>query len=174
MKNVTRLWSIAAVTVLLACGSIALGDDEDAMAKAPAVVQATAKTILGKNKLAGFDPETENGKTVYEVSIEITGGGDCSVVINDAGTIIEREVEIDKSMVPSDVMDAATKAHPDGAVGETAIVNADGKLFYEIETKVGKDNHEVKIDAVGTVISDSIAAPEAKDAAEKPEADEKK
>lgn len=173
MKN-AKLWSVVAVAAVLACGSIALGDDEDAMAKAPAPVQAAAKAILGKNKLAGFDPETENGKTVYEVSIEIAGGGDCTVVIASDGSIIEREVEIDKSMVPPDVMAAATKAHADGVIGETAIVNADGKLFYEIETKVAKDNHEVKIDATGKVLSDTVAAPEAKDAAEKPEADEKK
>ena len=169
MRAYQKIAGVLALGVVVAAGVRAWGDDEDALAKAPAAVQATVKAVVGQNKLAGFDPEQEGGKTVYEVSYELKGGGDYTIVVSGTGEVLEREVEVDPSIIPPEVIDAAKSAHPDGKIGEYAIVNAGGKLFYEIETKVGNDLHEVKISAKGKVTSDTVAPPEAPATAEKPE-----
>ena len=169
-------WKFAAmaVAVLGVGASVAVwADDEDHLAKTPAAVQATVKSIVGQNKLAGCDPEQENGKTVYEISYELKGGGDYTVVVAEDGSVLEREVEVDPSIVPADVIAAAKTAHPDGTFGEDSIVNSQGKLLYEIETKVGKDTHEVKLSAEAKVLSDTVAPPETPSADEKPEPGEK-
>jgi uncharacterized membrane protein YkoI len=171
-----RFPKIAAATAIVAFAvstSWLKADDEDALAKAPVAVQSVVKSLLGSNKLAGFDPETTDGKTTYEVSIEIKGS-DYGAVVSDTGTILEREVDVDLSMVPPEVLDAAKNAHADGKISEASIVSAEGKLFYSLDVKVAKDTHEMKVSATGNVLEDKIEPPEANHGDEKPEADEKK
>lgn len=140
-----------------------MADDEDAIAKAPAAVQATVKKVLGDKKCEGFDQEDADGKPAYEVSYKVDGV-DHSTLITEAGDVISEETDVDLDKVPAAVMDAAKKSHADGKIGEAAIVTEAGKTCYELDVKVGTDTHEIKISNDGKVISDSI---------EKPEADEK-
>ena len=81
------------------------------------------KQVVGDNKLEGCDTEQLNGKTVYEVDYKVKGG-DYSISVTPAGEIVEREVEVDLSIVPPSVLDAAKTAHADGKVGEASIVTA--------------------------------------------------
>jgi uncharacterized membrane protein YkoI len=162
------------IALVLAYGSTVRADeDADRLAKAPAPVRATAKKVMGKYKLEGFDKETEEGKTVYELNYSVNGG-DYAAVIGEDGAILEQEVEVDPSVVPDSITEAAKKAQPTGKIAETAIVNAGGKLFYEFESKVGKDTHEIKISADGSVIADTVAAPEADAADKEKESDKEK
>jgi len=171
MSAYRKYVGVAAMGLLLAASGRAWADDEAALAKAPAAVQAAAKKIVGDNKLAGFDTETADGKKVYEVSLETKGGGDYSVTLNEAGDVVEREVEVDAAIVPPDVLDAAQQTHADGKITESSIVTADGKMFYEFDLKVGKDVHEVRVNAKGNVLTDTVPPPEAD---EKDEGGEKK
>ena len=167
--KLSRTYSTAlTLGIILACSSLALGDDEDALAKAPPAVQAAVKAAIGSHKLAGFDPETDGGKIFYEVSYETTGGGDYTLLFDNTGAVTQREVEVDVSIIPPEIAAVAKTAHPDGDPKEYSIINAGGKLFYEIETKVGNDLHEVKISGSGKMISDTVAAPEAPKPATKP------
>ena len=86
--------------------------------------------------------------------------------IDASGNIFTREVEVDLSIIPPAVIDTAQKAHSDGKIGEGSIVSAGGKMYYELDVKVAKDEHEMQIGADGTVIGDSIEAPEAPEAPE--------
>lgn len=52
-------------------------------------------------------------------------------------------------------------------IGESSIITRGDKMFYELEMHVGKDEHDVEISPTGTVLSDTLAKPEAPDPAEK-------
>jgi uncharacterized membrane protein YkoI len=147
-------------------------DDEDAMAKAPAAVQATAKKVLGDKKCEGFDKEDADGKPAYEVSYKVDGV-DHSTLIAENGDVISEETDVDLAKVPAAVIEAAKTSHADGKIDEAAIVTEDGKSCYELDVIVGKDTHEIKISNDGKVISDSIEKPEA-DENDKADKDEKK
>jgi uncharacterized membrane protein YkoI len=151
-------WIVAGL--ILACGCWAIADENtDALAKAPKAVRTTVKKVVGKHSLEGFDKEIEDGKTVYEANYKV-GETDYAVVVSEDGEIIEQEVEVDISVIPAAVLTAAKKAQPEGKIAEASIVAADGKLFYEIEVAVGKDVHEIKINANGKVTADVVAKPE--------------
>ena len=169
MKN----WKISAgvgSALILAGGAFIWADgDADTLRSAPAPVQSAVIQLAGTNKIHEFEVENEGGKTVYSVEYKVKDQS-YEADIDASGQIVSREVEIDLSIIPPAVIDAVKKAHADGKLDEATIVAADGKLYYEIDSKVGKDTHELHVGADGTVISDSIEAPEPD---EKAGADEK-
>ena len=150
-----------------------MADDEDAIAKAPAAVQTTVKKVLGDKKCEGFDKEDADGKPAYEVSYKVDGV-DHSTLIAETGDIISEETDVDLAKVPAPVLDAAKKAQADGKIDEAAIVSEGGKTYYELDVKVGKDTHEIKIGTNGKVISDSVEKPEAGEKDKGDKDDEKK
>lgn len=147
-------------------------DDEDHLAKAPAVVQATVKKILGEGKLEGFDTEDYKGKPAYDVDMSIKGTSYAMLIAED-GQVIQREVEVNIAMVPQAVIDAGMKAHPEAKIHEASIITRGEEMFYELEMFMGKVEHDVEITAGGKVLTDTVAKAEAKEAAEKDEKDEK-
>jgi len=150
---------------LVVCVASVWGDeDSDKLRAAPPAVQAAVIQLAGTNKIEEFDSEAEGGKTVYDLGFSVKGVN-YEADIDPSGKILMREVEVDLSIVPPAVMDAAKKAHADGKVGEASIVTSGDKMFYELDAKVGKDSHEIQISAGGDVIADAIEAPEAPEAA---------
>jgi uncharacterized membrane protein YkoI len=153
--------------LVLAGGTFIWADaNADALRSAPAAVQSAVTQLAGTNKIHEFGLETEGGKTAYDLEYQVKGES-YEADIDPSGQILSREVEVDLSIIPPAVLDAAKKAHADGKLDEASIVAADGKLFYEIDVKVGNDSHELHIAVDGTVMADSIEAPEAQ---EKPDA----
>jgi uncharacterized membrane protein YkoI len=174
MQKNWKILSLALASIVLASGVRAMADDEDKLAKAPAVVQDVVKKVLGdKGKLEGFETTEENGKPAFDIDLSI-GGTSYAMIITAAGEVIQREVEITTAMVPPAVLDAAAKAHADGKASEISIITHGSDMYYEVEMKVGKDEHDINITPDGKVLADTIAKPEAPDAGEKPEKDEKK
>ncbi len=147
-------------------------ENSDAVKKAPDAVQATVKTLVGDHKIAEFSTETADGKTIYDLEYKIKGVS-YAADIDPTGNIVEREVDVDLSVVPPAVLEAAKKAHADGKIGESSIITAGDQMFYGIDVKVGKDTHEMEIGAGGNVIKDAIEAPEAPETPKAPKAAEK-
>jgi uncharacterized membrane protein YkoI len=137
--------------------------DSAALRSAPPAVQSAVLQLAGMNKINEFDSETENGKTVYDLEYAVKGGT-YEADIDPSGQILTREVDVDASIVPPAVIAAAKAAHDGAKIGEASIVAAGDQLFYELDVKAGKDTHEMRIGAGGSVIADSIEAPEAPDA----------
>jgi uncharacterized membrane protein YkoI len=160
---------IGAALVVGTLSTLCAGEAADKLRAAPSAVQLSVIQLVGTNKISDFDTEADGGKTVYDLEYTIKGG-DYEADIDPSGKILTREVEVDLSIVPPAVTDAAKKAHGDGKLSEASIVAADGKLYYELDVQVGKDEHEMQIGADGAVIGDSVEAPEAP---ETPEAGEK-
>jgi uncharacterized membrane protein YkoI len=144
---------------ILAVAGCASNSEKEDMASAPAAVQATAKRVLGDRKSEGFDKEDYEGKPAYELTYKVDGV-DHSALIAENGELLEEEVDVDLSKVPTPVTSAAMKAHADGKVKEAAIVTASGKQFYELDVIVGKDTHEMKFNTDGSIVSDSVEKPE--------------
>jgi uncharacterized membrane protein YkoI len=169
-RSMKAVGIVAAVIFAGAMCGCAAHEDEDAisLSDTPAAVQATAKSVAGDNKIGDVGKEDEDGKVAYEVEYNV-GSVEHAVVISAAGDIVQQSQDVDWAVVPGPVTDAAKKAHADGKLGEAELITASGKSYYEVETTVGSDLHEMKINADGSVISDKIANPE-KD--EKPEAGE--
>jgi uncharacterized membrane protein YkoI len=173
--KVSKFALVCAVTAIAGAAAWSFADDEDAIAKAPAAVQATVKKVLGDKKCEGFDKEDASGKTAYEVNYKVDGV-DHATLIAENGDILEEETDVDLAKVPAAVTGAAAKAHADGKVTEAAIVTTGGNQVYELDVKVGNDTHEMKINADGSVVSDAVEKPEAdeKDADKKDERGEEK
>jgi uncharacterized membrane protein YkoI len=158
----------AAIFAAAIWGCAAHEEDEMSLSDTPPAVQATAKSIVGDNKLGDIGKEDEDGKVAYEVEYNV-GPVEHAVLISASGEVIQQSQDVEWPAVPAPVTDAAKKAHADGKLGEAELVTASGESYYKVETTVGSDEHKMKINADGTVISDAIAKPE-KD--EKPEAGE--
>jgi uncharacterized membrane protein YkoI len=131
------------------------GKGAAALAKAPQAVQDAVKQVVGKHKISECDSEQDNGKTVYEVDYKVHGT-EYSVSVSEAGEVIEHEVTVDPSAVPPAVLDAATKTHPTGKVGEIDITSAGGKLFYEFDIKAPDNKYEMQVAADGSVLADAV------------------
>ena len=157
----TQLIFVAIVLVGSTCGAyFAMADAEsDPLAKAPAPVQTAARKLIGQNKLVRITKETYYFKTIYDVELTINGMH-YDADMDSSGNILAREVDIDASMVPPAVLNAAKKAHPKGTIGETEIVTQGDKMFYGVGVKVGSETRAMEINADGTVTDDSIATAE--------------
>jgi len=175
-RYIMKMWkksACLAAAAALAVGAWALGDEgSQKLRSAPPAVQVAVIQLAGTNKIHDFDVETEGGNTVYDLEYNVKGIS-YEADIDPSGQILSREVEVDLSIIPPAVIDAAKKTHADGKIGEGSIVAAGDKLFYELDVKVGKDSHEMHIAADGSVIADTIEAPEAPEADEAGEKGEK-
>jgi len=174
MKTWMKITGCAGAALVLAVALPSWGDEDasKALKAAPPAVQVAVVQLVGTNKINDFDSEVYAGKTVYDVEFAVKGAS-YEADIDASGNILTREVEVDLAIIPPAVIDAAKKAHADGKVGEGSIVTAGDKMYYEMDVKVGKDEHEMQIGADGAVIGDAIEAPEAPEApepGEKPEA----
>ncbi len=137
----------------LGVGVFAIADEDIPVEKAPPGVQATVKRVVGKDKLDHLDRDMENGKMVYEVDVNAKNGS-FSVHMSDTGEVQGISLDIPMGAIPEPVMNAAKHAHPGVAITEPEIRSEKGQLFYKVELKVGKEKHELQIDAAGKIISD--------------------
>jgi len=145
------------VSLSLFAGSLALAGakDDAALAKAPAAVQAAAKKALADKKLDEFGVVSVGGKVEYEVGYKV-GNVDHAYVFAPSGELIQEEEDVDAAKLPAAVLEAVKKAQPDGKIAEAALATANGKSFYDIDVKVGKDIHVLQISKKGKLKSDEI------------------
>lgn len=101
-------------------------------------VPASAKTTLKSNYPAatGLKWEKENGN--FEVEFEVGETG-YSVVFDNAGNILETEIEINSDALPVKAIEYVLKNYAAQKIKEAAkITDAKGTVTYEAEIK-GKD-----------------------------------
>jgi len=146
-----------AALMSVAAGSLARAGakDDAALAKAPAAVQAAARKALGDKKLDEFGKENVGGKILYEIGYKV-GSIDHAYILSEAGELVQEEEDVEVAKLPTAVTDAVKKAQPDGKIDEAAMATAGTKHFYEIDVKVGKDTHALKISRKGKLIADEI------------------
>jgi uncharacterized membrane protein YkoI len=161
MKNQLKFAGYSAAAILATTTALWAEEYSDALRSAPAPVQSAVVQLTGGAEIHEFGMETENGKSIYELEYKIKGIKYGADIDPTSGQVLTREVEVDASNISPAAIAAATKAHADGKLHEATIVNAGDKLYYEIEIKTAKEEHELQIDAAGNILADTVEAPEA-------------
>ena len=174
MKSSRKSLASLGLAITLVMGGIAWAGakDDAALAKAPAVEQAAAKKALGEKKLEEFGKENVGGKVIYEVGFKV-GKVDHAYILSETGELIQEEADVEVSSLPAAVVATVKKAQPEGKIDEAALATAGEKKFYEVDVKVGKVTHAIKVQLDGTLIADEIekeAGDEEKEEKGKPEA----
>jgi uncharacterized membrane protein YkoI len=134
---------IAAFAVLAAEKKIKLED-------LPAAVQSAIREQTKNATLLGLSTEKEKGKTMYEVEMKLNGKGR-DLLLNQAGSVVETEDEIDMDMVPAPAKNAIQKRAAGSTVAKIEKVTAGSTVSYEatIRTAAGK-TVEYAVNADGT------------------------
>lgn len=101
-------------------------------------------------QVLGYDKETENGTTTYEV--ECISGDRKDIQFDKDGTIIEIEEEMNVSDLPEKVVISLNNTYntPDILKAEKVIKNSD--TLYEVVIKYKKKKHEIRLDKEGTIV----------------------
>lgn len=99
----------------------------------PSVVLNTFK----QNFPDAMDVEWEKKWNMYEVEFEI-GNADHEVWIDNSGKIIKHIQDYSFAALPQPVRDAITKDYSQYKLEDVDMIEADGKVTYEVEFESGK------------------------------------
>lgn len=115
----------------------------------PAVQAAIQEQTKG---LQEFDvsEEGKNGKILYEVESK-TNGMEKSVLIDDAGAIVEAEEEIDPDKLPDAARQAVERTAGGGTIKKVESVTKDGTTEYEVEVKSAGKKSTYLVKGDGTI-----------------------
>ena len=116
----------------------------------PPAVRAAVNEQTRNATLVGLSTENEKGKTVYEVETKV-GGKRRDLVLDQTGTVVQTEEEIDMATVPASANSAIRKRAAGGRISMAEKVTAGTAIRYEavIRSKAGK-TAEYAVNADGT------------------------
>ncbi len=156
MRKYVPILSSVAIALVTA---VAMGEEaKDVkfdLSDAPPAVQSAIKKAVGTGTLEEVEKETEGGKTVFDAAFKV-GAVEHSVKVSEAGAVLEEETSVDAKDLPAAVTKAIEGKYPTGKIEDASLIEADGKRSFEVDVEVGKDDHEIKIDATGKIIEDKI------------------
>jgi uncharacterized membrane protein YkoI len=116
----------------------------------PKAVQDGLAAVLGGAAPDELTRELEGGVTVYEAEYELNGS-EYSVEVSENGDVLESEVEIAPSSLPSAILERLAQSAPDAEIEEVELVTVS---FYEVELTSQGKTHEVKMLANGQRLDD--------------------
>jgi Putative beta-lactamase-inhibitor-like, PepSY-like len=134
-----RIWTTAMALVALSfMAFIARADDEEKISikNLPSAVKKAIKKKFPKAEIEKAGKEVEDGKTTYEVELEIDDRP-VSVVFKADGTILEIEREIPLEKLPAPVKKALAAKYPGAKIEKVEVITKgqDGPPVYEIAIK---------------------------------------
>ena len=142
--NSTRL--ITALFLATALAGLAIAHEEKIqLTDAPAAVQQAIKAELGSNPAEKITREKEDGRMEYEVEYK-KDGRDASIKLDEAGKIIEKEINVDPASLPAPVIAALKTHYPTAKILEAEKAEPGA---YEIKIQVGPDKHKIELNADG-------------------------
>jgi uncharacterized membrane protein YkoI len=153
MRN-KRLGSFLGVaTLALLLGSAVRADEEKvALAKVPGPILAAVKKQFPGAKLVAAGKEKEDGKTVYEVSLQYKGHN-YDVTATPEGKVVEVEKEITAGDLPKAVKGALDARYPKATLKKVEEITKDDKVAYEVLlVSAEKKTIEIKLDSRGKVL----------------------
>jgi len=155
-----RLWIRIATLGLvgLATAGGARADEEKiALDKVPTAVMNAVKKKFPAAKIEEAAKEVEDGKTTYEISIELNDR-DITVSLKDDGTILEIEKEIAVKDLPSAVTGAIAAKCPGATLKNAEEVTEGEKVTYEVVVvPASKKARAVALDRAGKILEDDEA-----------------
>jgi Putative beta-lactamase-inhibitor-like, PepSY-like len=118
---------------LAMAGAATAGEEKIPVKELPRAVLRAVEAKFPKAEIEGAAKEEEDGKTVYEVSLEVADRG-VDVALTPDGTILEVEKEIPVDELPAAVKKALAKKYPKAKVAKAeAITKGEGGATeYEV------------------------------------------
>lgn len=160
MRRRISTFAAGAALALLALVAVAQGKEEKVpLGKAPKAVLEAVKARFAGAEIIGAEKETEEGKTVYEVSVRLKGHH-IDVSLTPEGEIVLFEREIDDGDLPKAVARALEDRYPRSAhkvVEEIVKVEKkEEKLaYYEVKlSTAGKKSIEVQVTPEGKIVKE--------------------
>ena len=154
MRNIMRIASAVAATVLVSAGAVARGADEKLpLDKLPGVVSRAVQAKFPKAEMQAAEKEVEGGKTTYEVTIRLDGVK-IDVDVTAAGVVTGYEKAVKLADLPKPVAEAVAAKYPQGKPESAEVVykvagGKDAIAYYEVMVSAGGKTMEVEILANG-------------------------
>src|SRR6266480_1118590 len=136
MRQVVSFLLAVALIGLVSAGRLAADEEKFPLDKLPKAVTEAVKKRFPKGEMTEAAKESENGKTVYEVTVK-DGGTKIDVTLTPDGTITMLEKEVAAKDLPKEVTEAVEKKYPKATykLAEEVIKVEDGKeklSYYEV------------------------------------------
>lgn len=138
-----RHWGIASMKLLYVVTLVGLtalaAEKKIKLEDLPPAVQTAVKEQTKNATLVGLSAEKQKGKTVYEVETKI-GGRSRDLLLDQTGSVIETEEEVDMESIPAPARSAIQKRTAGGTISKVEKVTVGAAISYEavIRTKSGK------------------------------------
>ena len=115
----------------------------------PSAVQKTVTEVSKGASIKGLSKETEKGKTVYEVELNVDGHSK-DISMDSTGQVIEVEEEVQFSSIPEAVQEGIKQSVGTAHMSMVESVTKGGVLrYYEVHVKKGGKNSEIYIGTDG-------------------------
>lgn len=148
-----RLCVVLLPWLLLASATLAEDAEKPVKFKdLPAAVQKTATEQSKGATVTGYNSETENGKTYYEVETK-QNGKSRDVLIDATGVVSEVEQQVDLATLPAGVRTGLQKQAAGAPISKVESVTKGAKIGYEAIIRKNGKNSEIKVDSDGNPVS---------------------
>jgi uncharacterized membrane protein YkoI len=142
-----------AFALLPANGPVRAEEQEVPLDQVPKAVIEAIKAKFPGATLSEAETETEDGKTIYEVTLNYKGQ-EYTVSATAEGKITEIERELAIKDLPKAVIDAIKKKYPNANMEEAEEVTAGDKITYEVIVEVSKKELAVTLDGNGKILKE--------------------
>jgi len=135
-----------AVTAGFLLATSALGQEKKLKySDLPAAVAKTATEESKGATVRGYSQETENGQTVYEVAMTVSGHSK-EVQIDASGTVLEVEEQVDLEKLPAKVKAALlAKAGAGKIVKVESLTKKQELVAYEAQVSASEKKSEIQV-----------------------------
>ncbi len=123
----TRTAGLLATLIAATAHVAALAETHVPCNTLPAAVLRQAKIEAGDATIRGCVKDKENGKLTYEVET-LKDGKSRDILLDDSGSVLELEQQVEVSSLPPAVSDAIAKAANGGKVGKVESVTRGGAI----------------------------------------------
>lgn len=150
MRNLqTAFFRIACLAIFLTAPGLSAQEKKIQRSDLPPAVEKTVVEQAQGAKIRGFNQETENGATFYEVELTVDGHSK-DVLMDKDGKVVEVEEQVAIPELPSAVRDGLqTKAGKGKLTKVESIRKHDQLVAYEAQVLTGAKRSEVQVGPEG-------------------------
>ena len=145
--NILRRIIIGAVAALFVAGVASAQEKEKKIKRSdlPAAVEKSVGEVSKGATIKGFNQETENGKTAYEVEMTVNGHSK-DVLMDASGNVLEIEEEVALDSLSAEVKAGLTAKAARGKIGKVESLTKGGKLVaYEAHVQTAGKKSEIQV-----------------------------
>ncbi len=124
-------------------------------------VPAAVKNSL-QNAFSMKDADWDKEGSSFEANFE-QKGKEVSVLFDANGSVLEAETEIKKNELPQAVLKVLNQDHHEYKIEETAKIESNGEITYEVEVEKGNQAFDLIFDANGKLLKKLLKEGEEKD-----------